>query len=354
MNRFCIIFLLFCFISCSNSEKVRDFDDLFVETKDVLACDYLKDSLMLGRPFFMQYSDHNIVIYDDLGDSIFTMIDTSSKDVYRFGIRGEGVDEFLQVASLHKLNVDSVIGVYDFFKHTISSINLNDVKKKIYHFPIIARDSLNSIDLCPTKYDTFIGLGFYENNMLALLKDGVTERFFFEYPYRDDDEKKIKNRLRGMAYQGILRSNKSLDKCIYAIRCAPIFFLYSISENEILETYKWIGGYPKYVTKETETMRSAPMSLDNQIAFISAYATDKYVYLLYSGKTIRDNQGKAFTGDVIYQITWDAKPVCKFRVNVPIMLFCVSDFDDKIYAIADKLEPTLVEIPLNTDKFSKY
>mgnify|MGYP006987331720 CR=1 FL=1 len=31
---------------------------------------------------------------------------------------------------------------------------------------------------------------------------------------------------------------------------------------------------------------------------------------------------------IIYQLAWDATPICKFVLDFPIMNFCVSDSDD--------------------------
>ena len=122
-----------------------------------------------------------------------------------------------------------------------------------------------------------------------------------------------------------------------------MFFLYSIKKDKIEETYKWLGGYPDYRTEDTGTVRGAPMSAHNKIAFVSVYATDKYIYLLYSGKSFEEYNVKAFNGSIIYQITWEGKPVCKYELDFPIMNFCVSDTDSEIYAFADKGETILVK-----------
>lgn len=108
-----------------------------------------------------------------------------------------------------------------------------------------------------------------------------------------------------MAYQGTLCSNRSLDKFLYAVCSAPIFMLFSVNKDGIEKTYELIGGYPNYVTEETGEYRSAPMSADNKMSFTMAYATDNYIYLLYSGKNFRDAGMDAFKANVIYQLSWN-------------------------------------------------
>ena len=157
---------------------------------------------------------------------------------------------------------DSILGVYDAYKHELREINLDKVKRGEMNFPVVFKDTLSSIKLSPTKYDAYLGLGFYESNMLSLTDNSIGSKFFFEYPYKDSREKAISNRLRGMAYQGTLCSNRSLDKFLYAVCSAPIFMLFSVNKDGIEKTYELIGGYPNYVTEETGEYRSAPMSAD--------------------------------------------------------------------------------------------
>jgi hypothetical protein len=242
---------------------------------------------------------------------------------------------------------DSLIGVYDVYKRNLVEMNLRQIKQGNIQFPVLMQDSLMSLNICPTQYDTYLGLGFYENNMFSLTGKHIGSRYYYEYPYRDKQEKEVKNRLRGMAYQGTLSSNKSLNRFVFAIGSAPIFSLYSVNKDNIDKSFEFVGGYPEYKTEDTGTTRSAPMSVANKMAFIKAYATEKYVYLLYSGNSYKEVGVKAFNGKIIYQLAWDATPICKFVLDFPIMNFCVSDSDDTIYALMDKEEVELVKYSLN-------
>ena len=71
-----------------------------------------------------------------------------------------------------------------------------------------------------------------------------------------------------------------------------------------------------------------------------------YIYLLYSGKNFRDAGMDAFKAHVIYQLSWNGKPINKFETDYPLTNFCVSDNDDVLYALADKGEVELVQYTL--------
>lgn len=344
MYRMLLIILILLLASCDKVDEVRNFDAAFQTIQKISSTECLNNELLLGRPYFINYVDSSLLIYDDLNDSLFILIDLKNENsTYSFGRKGEGPNEFLQVFSIGKLGNDSLIGVYDIYKHALLEMNINQIKRGIFEFPLIFEDSMNSINLYKTKYNSYLGVGFYEKNMLSLTGDSIGNKLFFEYPYKNSREKMINNHLRGMAYQGTMCSNTSLDKFVFAIRYAPMFFLYSIEKDKIEETYNWLGGYPDYHTEDTGTVRGAPMNGHNKMAFLSVYATDKYIYLLYSGKSFDEYKMQAFNGSVIYQITWEAEPVCKYELDFPIMNFCVSDTDSEIYAFADKGETILVK-----------
>ena len=332
--------------SCKEHDAFSAFDLSFTDVRKVMAVNCMESDLLLGRPFFIECVDSCVFVYDDLGDSLFTMVDVADENrVYRFGTKGQGQNEFLQVASLHRMSGDSSVCTYDFFRHVLTQINVQDVKHGIKNYPVLSKDSLNSIDMFPTKYGSFIGLGFYKDNMFSLLRRNQTD-FFFEYPYRDSREKQISNQLRGMAYQGTLRSAPSLDKFVFAVSSSPIFMLYAVDRDKIVESYRWIGSYPEYQTEETETSRSAPLDASKPVGFVCAYATDSYTYLLYSGKSMKEYQADAFTGNALYQVDWSGKPVRKYISDKPLSAFCVSDSDKVVYAIARDGEPSLVKIDL--------
>lgn len=48
-------------------------------------------------------------------------------------------------------------------------MNLRQIKQGNIQFPVLMQDSLMSLNICPTQYDTYLGLGFYEIICLVLL-----------------------------------------------------------------------------------------------------------------------------------------------------------------------------------------
>lgn len=159
--------------------SVEDWNRTFINTKKLISEACLDRELILGRPFLIQYVDSSLLIYDDIGDSLFLLVDLKENDrVYRFGQKGEGNNEFLQVFAFCNMKSDSILGVYDAYKHELREINLDKVKRGEMNFPVVFKDTLSSIKLSPTKYDAYLGLGFYESNMLSLTDNSIGSKFF--------------------------------------------------------------------------------------------------------------------------------------------------------------------------------
>lgn len=339
-------FIFLC--GCTDvKDRMSQWDQSFLESKNLVSTPLLEDELILGRPFTFQYVDSSLLIYDFLADSLFTLIDLNDNNrIYRFGQKGQGANEFLQPASFGFSSTDSLCTIYDLYKKQLYEVNLTEVKRGIEKYTVLCSDTLGSINLYATRHGSFLGKGFYEHNMFSLTGRDIGRKFFFEYPYRDDREHDIPNHLRGMAYQGSLCFSPSMDRFAFAVMESPILMFFSVNDTSVVKTYEWIGGYPEYRTEVTEKSYSAPVSADNLTSFVGSYATHKYVYLLYSGKTYRESPADVFQSTVIYRLSWDGTPVDKLLLDHPAIMICVSPDDKVLYSLASKGELEIVQYPL--------
>lgn len=345
------LILLLILSSCNKmpQQSMAEFDKAF-PTKRIHYNQLLSDKLILGQPFLINYIDSSLLIYDNIADSLFSLMSLKNESKYQiwsFGRRGQGDNEFLQVFSVARMKEDSLVGIYDCFKHELVQLNLEEIKKGKEVYRRIKKDDILSNKIYPTCYNNFVGIGFYEKNMFSLSDTTKLINYFYEYPFKDKSEHAIPNRLRGLAYQGTLSQNRSLDKFVYAVRSAPIFSLYKVDKMHIEETYQFIGGYPEYKPEENGNEMSAPISSKSKVSFIGSYGTDSYVYLLYSGKSIAEAKTDAFKGSCIYRLKWDGTPDCKFVLDTSITNFCVDDTDRNIYAITEMEDWSVVRFSLN-------
>ena len=93
-------YILIILMSCGQKgvDNIASWDYSFGEVKKLVSAPCLDEELILGRPFLIHYADSSLLIYDDIGDSLFILLDLNDNNkIYRFGKKGEGSDEFLQV-----------------------------------------------------------------------------------------------------------------------------------------------------------------------------------------------------------------------------------------------------------------
>lgn len=154
------------------------------------------------------------------------------------------------------------------------------------------------------------------------------------------------NRLKGMAYQGVLQNNISNDRFVYAVNSAEIVYFYKIDSLKVIPVCKYEFTYPDYKPVQGGNTRSAPVSSTNIKTFIDVTATDDCVYMLYSGKNFKEDGMRVFESNVLYVFDWNGKPLKKYLLDAPVTRLCVNKEGDAIYAFANIPETTLVKFEL--------
>lgn len=73
---------------------------------------------------------------------------------------------------------------------------------------------------------------------------------------------------------------------------------------------------------------------ETRFAFSNGAVTDRFIYLLYSGK--QHETGTPNDNETIYVYSWDGQPVKKMKLDRPVRSFTVSDDDSILYAYDKK------------------
>lgn len=349
MLKFIIVTIVSIFLfSCSRTENKDSLDNLFI------GCDSIKYTVLeteehlWGKPFTMKYIDSMIFVYDDVSsEHIFHLIDLNHNNkVHSLGRKGQGNNEFVMPMEYLQYG-DTAIVVFDYANKKLFNLTIDDFLQGKNEFEVCYKDTFpGTIKLFPTKFKTWLSFGFYDDCMFYLQKKNQILQKIGDFPSRDSNEKQIENRLRGLAYQGILQSNPSNNKFIYAVNNAQIVYFYNIDSSSVSKVCEYQYNYPEYQPVNDGYTRAAPISTDNVRAFIDATVSDNYVYLLYSGKTFKEEGLKSFEGNIIYVFDWTGKPHKKYILNLPVFRFCVNKDDSSIYAFSNNPDPILIKFSL--------
>ena len=340
----CVLFLF----SCAH-EKSERIDALFVEVDSLKHTVLNSGEHLWGTPFLMRCMDSLIWVYDEkANDNLFHLFNPMVPEhVTSFGRKGQGNNEFTMPLEMMSYN-DTVGTIYDYATKKLVSFCSHDVLEGFFdEYTLSYKDTFpNTVKLFATRFNTILSFGFYDDCMFYLQRDNQLLQKIGEFPYRDADERKIDNRLKGMAYQGVLQNNLSNDRFVYAVNSAEIAWFYRIDSLKAVPVCKYEFTYPEYKPAQRGNARSAAISSRNVKTFIDVTATDDRVYMLYSGKNFKESGMRAFEGGVLYVFDWEGRPLKKYLLDVPITRLCVNKEGNMIYAFANIPETTLVKFEI--------
>jgi hypothetical protein len=145
-----------------------------------------------------------------------------------------------------------------------------------------------------------------------------------------------------MAYQGHISTNPDRNRFAYAASYSDIIHFYEIAKADIRLIKKIENTFPEYTVEEKNGGVGAPIQSSNKNGYICVYSTNRYVYLLYSGRTWRDYQGEIFEADLLKIYDWKGNLQNTLQLDVPCRFFCVNPDDKKMWAITYNPDPSIV------------
>jgi hypothetical protein len=176
---------------------------------------------------------------------------------------------------------------------------------------------------------------------MVLDEKGTPLKGFGEWPYQDEQEKKVPGTTRARVYQGKLEVSPSKDKLVFAVTSGDMLYFYRILPNGELELIsKQENAYAHYDHSSGAHYGTAPHH------HLDACTTEDYVYTLYSGRSLKEHGMSCFQGNLIRVYDWEGNLVKKLQLDIDIKQMAVSKDNRKIYAIADLPDPVLVVFEL--------
>jgi hypothetical protein len=257
--------------------------------------------------------------------------DTSS--FFYFGDKGQGPGEFIYPFSIQFVD-DSSLFVYDWISKRSNRVNIDFESGRTRVTGRLLDEKL-CFSVVSTAAEQYLGIGAFTDGMFILLDStGVRSGMFFEYPYRNQSEKNISNPVRAMAYQGRVKTNTSRTKLVYAAAYADILYFCDIERKDLRIIKKIENRFCKYMPEENEGGISAPIMSDNEYGCVDLYATDRYVYMLYSGRSFKKYREKLGESDRLRIYDWQGELLLEADMDLPCKNLCVSandsfpDFDN--------------------------
>lgn len=228
-------------------------------------------------------------------------------------------------------------------KHSDTCFSIFDGKRKTILFKDISGNTLFESKFSELFFsaiqtnDGYLATGIFDkqNKHRYILYDqkGNKIQSFGYYP---QEEEEIDITSKNLAYQGSLVYNKTLNRFLSTTNNGCVLELYQLGEKPYL-----IQGYydilPVYAPHKTKKIDGVRYGDDNQCGYIDLYATEQYVYGLYSGKKLenRTTQGlvDAIQTNHILIYDWNGNCVCRLVTDKPLFNICVSQDNQELIAL---------------------
>lgn len=237
---------------------------------------------------------------------------------------------------------DQFVGVFDAQTKTYSEFAVPNEEEMPRTEKEIRFQAMSS-RIIKTSFGQYISLSLNEHMFELMDSAGSTINTFFEYPYQNGNERKV--RFRAYAYQGTLATNPSKTKFVYSSFRGEILHFYAIEENNIEVIAKIEKEYPLYKDQSNENSKGVSYDANGKNGYIATYATDNFVYAIYSGQTVYEQTEKRsvnFEGDILRIFDWGGILVEEYELDVPCSYLCVSDDDTQMWAVVTNHEGEIV------------
>lgn len=296
------------------------------------------DSYLLGNPNQIALFDSFLVVTDLNNEKmLYAFHATSGKPLGGYLTRGQGPDEYLSISALGRWK--NGMYLYDVNKRVMAEIKCKD---SICVIPRLNLGKDLHTSFIPLNDDTFIASGLYQEGRFCLLKDsGRQKNYFMEYPSRDDTEKTVTNQAKSQAYSGGLIAHPSDGRFVAYANKADMLSFYTYKNDEIRLAKEIIKTYPDY-KYDSENQRYMAVSRHNPFTYIWGCGTDRYVYLLYSGKSYAEAGNEAHFSSRVDVYNWEGEKVKTLSLDLPIQGMTISKDDRVMYAISLNPEPQLI------------
>ncbi len=335
INKIQYICLFLLFISCNQEQN----QVIKLDKQTVLD----DNEILISFPRLFTMSDSILLVCDPRTDSLFHVIDRNNNNIFSFGKKGQGPDEFLFPSSVHPYPTGDSLCLMDSNKKTFYSLKFSP--ENIPLLNIISTDKTNSHhDILPMKHNLYVASGIYQDTRFYLLdsKGNVIDKYV-NFPNRDNNEKQLDKVVLSQAYDGYLTKDNDGSRFAIGLYNAKMIAFYKVENNKISLIKEVYDEYPEFSYYKSHYQGISSNSLTG---YLSISASNNFVYALYSGKSYKEHAELASYGNLVYVYDWNGNPIKQYDLNIQACRIQISSDDKYLYAIIRSPEHEIAKFEL--------
>lgn len=332
------------FSACGNQKQSSPFLD-FARTAELEVTDSIDlEALGILNPHYIQYKDSFLVFCSMTGNREMQYMDLRSGRVTTRSVIGQGPGEMSHYSIVKTVSPAS-FRFADFHQGKIYGVNLEELRNDTaaghtldYDLPIEEGD--HAIRFLETEnYIYGIGL-FKEGRIYSLDKRSGKVVVDAGYPSNEDVER-LDNLQKGALFTGTLMVGN--EETLVA-GCFGLIDFYDIlpdGNRALKRSYHY--SFPKFQTAETGP--AVAFYRDDIQGFLGMDADERFIYLLYSGKNLKESGEDTFNCPHLLVYDWDGNPLIHYEL--PKSLYAFSVAGDVLYGLSRKSNPKVYVYSLN-------
>lgn len=358
----CTMLLCYIVLSCNSnpteSENISNLEpyEYFKFKKSILlkAINTNINSNDLSVALRMQIIDDLLIIHDYFDvNYLYKAFDLKTqKFLFKFGRKGQGPGESLYPADLQILN-SNIIGLYDSDKHLfMTCIKDSVIKNQSNNVNAIKDCTLDMMYFKVCKVNNiFVGTGIFDSRYAISNSKGQIIDKIGSYPFKSLLSEKNTTGMLTMAYQGKFEINEEKSRVAFAMSGSPNIDFMKVKKDTMKIVKSQHIRPPEFKGQDDKQGISAAFKKNNRFGYINTASNDKYVYVLYSGKTLKDNGLDAFNSTDVIVFDWDGNPVGYLKLSNKVSCIAVNREGTTLYGFANEAEPKILSFTINNSDY---
>jgi hypothetical protein len=349
-----LVFISFLLVAlgCSKKKNTKEFFG-FSEFQTVTGNRFAVDE-NINKAYELLIVGELLIVSDPNYQYHFTIIDLhEEKKVGEFGKMGYGPCELSFSAGLQLIGKgDPIVGVNNRDKFSYQVYNLSDVLSGNNRLDTCINTTstfnTNYHKLIKVQDSLFVGTGSFEKRF-AVSRTGETEprEFYGEYPF-SQDLAAFNHHILAIAYRGDILMRPSGGKFVSTSISSFNFDIVRIGHNGSLELENATRFWPPSFGGNSGSFISSgylisTMESDNKYGCLSTSVSDNFIYILYSGKTMKEN---AMYSKTVLVYDWEGNPIKVLELDQELNLISVSQNDEYLVGYVDDGQANLYKYKL--------
>lgn len=343
--------LVFLFLSaCSGvQENISIFSD-FAKTIELKVLDSLSlEEAGILNPHYIQYKDSFLILCSMTGGRDMSFWNLHSNSITTRNVIGQGADEMSMYSIMKTANPTSFCFA-DYRRGRVYEMDLEKLQKDsalkhslLYELPIEKGDY--PLRFMETENNIF-GIGLYKGGRIYSFNKKRNEVLVsMEYPLNQDIEK-LDYIHKGALFTGTLMVGNERTLVLSCFGLVDFYDVLFDGSLALKRTHHY--SFPKFKTMEEGKI--VTLDSDGMHGISDMDSNEDFVYMLYSGKSVKKYKNDAFNCSHVLVYDWDGNPKSHYILSKPLYGFSIAG--NILYGLSREAVPIVYvySLPMNMDE----